>query len=463
LHRDLKPQNLLLNHRGELKLADFGLALETRGNVRVRGGIGTPAFMAPELWSDGTPSAASDIYGLGACLYFTLTGRVPFPFGSLDKLERAHRELEPKLPAEIPTGIRQAVLAMMAKDPASRPGSAGQLARELSALARDPSWRLHAGRSSGPPAAANPMIARGPEHGLEATWCRGPDRIHLERLLELLQGKRSAIRLQGHAPGDGKTLLRLALARLEPSPRIALRLELPGPSNLLQTALRQRTSCPPNASLERVCAQLASAPAAVANTLSLVEIHIASPLSPPQAAELAEFVAVASSREIITILLETSDGTTSDADMLPAFELLRLPAAAHDRCDFQERVKLWLGAATAERWSISADGMRVLRHACEQGATWRQLLQNSLLISAAAHLPVITSWAVQSAQTSVGPLHDVSDVPAEFRAPPRRWPSPKTFALLAELRTAEGPPNLQRQPDLTSLERMHTHVQDDSN
>jgi serine/threonine protein kinase len=462
LHRDVKPQNLLLNHRGDIKLADFGLALETRGRGRTRGGVGTPAFLAPELWVDGTPSAASDIYGLGACLYFALTGRVPFPFSTLEQLQRAHLELEPKLPAEIPTGIRQGVLAMMAKDPALRPGSASQLARELSALARDPNCRLQPARSSGRPAPASPMIARGAEHGLEAAWCRGPDRIYLERLLELLHSRRSAIRLQGPA-AEGKTLLRLALARCEPNPRVVLRLELPTPGTQLQTLVRQRSNSAPNTPLDRVCAQLASAPPGVPAGPCLVEIHSAGRLSMARAAELVAFVAVASSHEILTILLEASDdGCVGEAAALPAFELLPLPAVAGDTRDFEERVKLWLAAATSDRWRISADGMRVLRHTCAQSTGWRQLLQDSLLISAAARLPVVTSWAVQAAHACAGPLHDVSDVPAELRAAPRRWPSPKMTALVAELRGAELSPAGPAAPDSTSLERTQTDVQYDS-
>jgi hypothetical protein len=278
-----------------------------------------------------------------------------------------------------------------------------------------------------------------------------------------LQAKRSAIRLRAGAPAESRTLLRLALARREPSPRVALRLELPTPATGLLALLRQRASCAPNTSLDRLCAQLASAPASVPTGPCLVEIHAAALLSTHQAAELVEFVAVASAYDILTLLLETSDGSAAkDSEALPAFELLSLPAAARDAAHFQERVRLWLGAATAERWRISADGMRVLRHSCEQGATWRQLLQDSLLISAAARLPVITSWAVQAARVTAGPLHDVGDVPAEFRTPPRRWPSPKMMGLLAELRAAELSPNLQPQPERPSLERTQTDVQDDS-
>jgi hypothetical protein len=294
------------------------------------------------------------------------------------------------------------------------------------------------------------MIAHGAERGLEATWCRGPDSVYLERLLELLSAKRSALRLQAAAPAECRSLLRLALARFEPSPRIALRLELPTPATVLQTALRQRANCAPSLSLDRLCAQLASAPPGVPAGACLVEIHSAAPLSGHQAAELVEFVAVASAYEIVTILLETSDGSAAtDSEVLPAFELLKLPAAARDAAHFRERVRLWLAAATGDRGRISADGMRVLRQACEQGATWRQLLQDSLLISAAARLPIVTSWAVQAARGAAGPFHDVSDVPAEFRTQPRRWPSPKMMGLLAELRAAELSANLQSQPELS--------------
>src|SRR5262249_39727061 len=87
VHRDVKPENLfLMRATGEpdfLKLLDFGVALiispDVTGALTTTGLImGTPAYMAPETWSGGAADARSDLYALGATLYFLLTGRAPF-------------------------------------------------------------------------------------------------------------------------------------------------------------------------------------------------------------------------------------------------------------------------------------------------------------------------------------------------------------------------------------------------
>lgn len=80
IHRDLKLKNILLKHNGSVKLADFGISKdsELKNITRTRDLIGTPYYMAPELIRGLSSSIQSDIYGLGVCLYQTLTGKPPF-------------------------------------------------------------------------------------------------------------------------------------------------------------------------------------------------------------------------------------------------------------------------------------------------------------------------------------------------------------------------------------------------
>jgi serine/threonine-protein kinase len=108
LHRDLKPSNVLLEG-DEPRVADFGLAaqLEPGGGLTMATRVlGTPAYLAPEVFVDGSKmaSVASDVYALGAILYELLTGRPPF-FGAEDCTAALVIEREPVAPRLIEPGV----------------------------------------------------------------------------------------------------------------------------------------------------------------------------------------------------------------------------------------------------------------------------------------------------------------------------------------------------------------------
>src|SRR5271166_753968 len=84
VHRDYKPENVLVDSSGDSKLADFGVAV--RAGRRL-GAVGTPLYMAPEQWSGGDASPATDIYAATAVFYECLTGNPPFS-GRLRQLRR---------------------------------------------------------------------------------------------------------------------------------------------------------------------------------------------------------------------------------------------------------------------------------------------------------------------------------------------------------------------------------------
>jgi tRNA A-37 threonylcarbamoyl transferase component Bud32 len=149
VHRDIKPHNLMLTADGAVKILDFGLAslareseqqvdgVVSRSDLTALGSImGTPDFIAPEQAEDARQAdARSDIYSLGATLYFLLTGRPPFAEGSvLDKLDSlAHDEAESPdaVRKEIPTKLAAVVMKMLAKRPGDRYQSAAEVAEAL--------------------------------------------------------------------------------------------------------------------------------------------------------------------------------------------------------------------------------------------------------------------------------------------------------------------------------------------
>ena len=138
LHRDVKPNNILVSRFGEPALADFGVSclLDSSSSASVLD-VFSPQHAAPELMTRGTPSVSSDVYALGSTLYELLTGRPPFGSESRDVRslmwrtlsEPAPRPASPDLP-----GLADAIVRAMAKEPEERFPDAAGFARTLRSL-----------------------------------------------------------------------------------------------------------------------------------------------------------------------------------------------------------------------------------------------------------------------------------------------------------------------------------------
>jgi serine/threonine protein kinase/putative intracellular protease/amidase len=165
VHRDIKPQNLMLTRQGQVKILDFGLARLARERVgndqRSVSGIteagaclGTPDYIAPEQASDARRAdIRADIYSLGCTLYYLMLGRVPFPEGSAIEKLVAHVEQTPsplhELRSEVPLKLSQIVAKMMAKDPAERFQTPAEVVEALTPFAASP--KIVAKSASGGP------------------------------------------------------------------------------------------------------------------------------------------------------------------------------------------------------------------------------------------------------------------------------------------------------------------------
>ncbi len=138
VHRDVKPQNVLLNGDGQAKVTDFGIArsLDVGGLTQTGTVMGTSDYIAPEQARGSQVDAQSDIYSLGAVLYELLTGEVPFPGDNFVAVALRHinepppsvRERRPDVSPRLDAVIRRA----MAKEPRDRFGSMDELCAELS-------------------------------------------------------------------------------------------------------------------------------------------------------------------------------------------------------------------------------------------------------------------------------------------------------------------------------------------
>ena len=138
IHRDIKPANLLIDERGLVKIADFGLALAASGVSRLTATgmfMGTPGYLSPEQCLDQEPDHRTDIYSLGVTLYEALSGKVPFAADSPLALLRQIVEAEPpdlgELKPDVDSKLRTLVSRMMAKDRELRLASCAELIHEL--------------------------------------------------------------------------------------------------------------------------------------------------------------------------------------------------------------------------------------------------------------------------------------------------------------------------------------------
>ena len=137
IHRDLKPGNIMLTRSGtdaaelQAKIIDFGLAkavADAGGEMDITHGgfVGTPNFASPEQFESGPVDVRSDIYSLGATLWFALTGKMPFAGRSIEEIRRAQKlaalPTEQLKAAHVPPPLRSLLKSMLALEPAGRPG-----------------------------------------------------------------------------------------------------------------------------------------------------------------------------------------------------------------------------------------------------------------------------------------------------------------------------------------------------
>lgn len=142
IHRDIKPDNVLMNKVGEIRLVDFSLACkEVKGLSKMMGGgkqkiiQGTRTYIAPETIRKQTPVLQTDLYSLGILFFEVLTGRTPFQAPSPEELLMRHLRDEPPNPSEFNPNVTpemdRLVFRMLKKKPTDRPASVEEVLGEL--------------------------------------------------------------------------------------------------------------------------------------------------------------------------------------------------------------------------------------------------------------------------------------------------------------------------------------------
>ncbi len=151
VHRDIKPQNIMLLRDGTIKVTDFGIAKISNAPslTATDKAIGTVNYISPEQASGRIVDFHSDIYSTGVMLYEMVSGKLPFTAESSVSVAMMHVQDEPvapsaaaKDPANVPYGLEQIILKAMKKNPADRFGSANSMQRAIEYLVANPTIRF---------------------------------------------------------------------------------------------------------------------------------------------------------------------------------------------------------------------------------------------------------------------------------------------------------------------------------
>ena len=135
IHRDIKPQNIMISKEGKVKVTDFGIAKATSSNTISTNVMGSVHYTSPEQARGGYSDAKSDIYSLGITMYEMITGQLPFDGDSTVSIALKHLQEDITEPSElvedIPYSLEQIILKCTQKSPERRYSNIGQLEKDL--------------------------------------------------------------------------------------------------------------------------------------------------------------------------------------------------------------------------------------------------------------------------------------------------------------------------------------------
>ncbi len=148
VHRDIKPQNIMLLSDGTIKVTDFGIARFSRSETRTMtdGAIGSVHYISPEQAKGSVTDAKTDLYSVGVVLYEMLTGKVPFQSDNAVSVALMQLQNDPVRPRElnpdIPVGLEQIIIRAMQKSPNDRYQSASEMLMDIAEFKKNPNVKF---------------------------------------------------------------------------------------------------------------------------------------------------------------------------------------------------------------------------------------------------------------------------------------------------------------------------------
>ena len=444
VHRDIKPHNVLLARNRTVKLADFGLTCHALDGTNTSC-VGSPKYIAPEIWSGAPYGPQSDLYGLGVTLYWLLSGRHPFEANDLAGYRKAHEYTPISLPDTIPRPVRALLLCVLAKDPTKRVRSASNFCDEVStALAR-----LSQHADSVEP---RPRLARG---SMRTITPRNPP-SGIEALIEnALTSDAHLVTLHGSYRGVQEQLIRTAIHSRGATYYLAAHVVVD--NRPLLPALLHRFDLPATATTTEIANACRNAVDTPSSARPVIHVHARKQLTTRDVADLGELLhaTVATSTLVVVVCgAHDAERIRSQVAHLGLSGHVRDIALRHSNiadkasCIQLETEQRWYGALRwtddALRYAIHLQqthncSIDILIHNAEHFATWQAT-------------SMITSWCVLAASAHKHWIGEASDVFPNWRRPPKQWPTRDMLTALDELRRDHSPLRPTRQTPPRVLE-----------
>ena len=149
VHRDIKPQNIMLLPNGRIKVTDFGIArlITSQTSTMTDKAIGSVHYIAPEQARGAVTDARADLYSVGVMLYEMLTGKLPFEANSAVSVAVMQLQADPKMPRQInpniPVGLEEITIQALQKDPNARYQSAAEMLQDLENFKLNPGIKFN--------------------------------------------------------------------------------------------------------------------------------------------------------------------------------------------------------------------------------------------------------------------------------------------------------------------------------
>ncbi len=434
----MKPQNLLGALEGQLKLADFGLGTAVRsGSDGAALIVGTPEYMAPEVWQGQSADPRSDIYSLAAVLYFMLTGRPPFRGKSREELRAAHLTGEIVFPDSIPDPITSLLRVMMAKSPEQRPENAvdalEMIASCLSTL------RPTAGDRKSRLTGEDSLGSRAERAMLELPTFADAGR----RLEQVVLSGAALVVVTGMPVGLQERMFDRLVERYRDQVAYAARIRIDESTSGLFSGIVRAVSPrlkprgdPPGVAHQQLIDVLSPV---AASRRRLLRMTLTRPLTDSDERDVAELMRRAGSRNLAFIVL--SEGNYGERlyrglqhgwhrTQVELVHVPRMSLPEGSRC-----MRLWIRAVRSPellRWSVPAL-TAAAAITVERPEQARAMAHNAQTVAMAAGMRIVTTWCLRGAAAHEGLIEGPAQIDPAWRISPLVWPDAAELARQAEL------------------------------